>query len=652
MVLFKNSPYYSKPLRTTTSALVASSVTIGSSTITPSGAQSLADRVLDTYYMQNSEIESTPIGITAPASANFTNLTTGTAKGLGFPVTFYGSTSGTSSSWDPKLALWKVNSGGLTSGGLQSDNLLLQGNSLRAVNKDNTGAIYLQPQTNVVIPTATVLKFDGSSGDQGSGITSDPSGALHLTSTKCLKLEPTIAVTIPTGIPLLFDGTCFVDNVSYRSGIVNDTTTSRLIVGGQTGINLSSPPSGSINLITPTAPLVFGPNNAFPSLASDSTGNQLTASANAQLNLSAPNVLLPTSSRLSWGSMPNQTYIDTSQGFRMVNTLGDVGFSANGNVLLGPASDIIVPGNQDIIWKTINSMIGPDSQNRLAITTQSTPIVLDSGTSQSVIINGQQPVISLGNTGNQIASSPTNITISTPKTVGDSIVVASPEIIFQGHVIFQGSATTIESTNVQTQDPVIELGVGLPAGDVEDRGHISAYGNGNVAYWGYQPKTNVFAFLQNATDDGSGHYTGQAGTILSAALQLTTGNISSTNNGPIQLSGSSVGILNNAPFYLNPNLQAGYQYNATTSTIQLLNLKGYTFQNGDSIVSDGQNTHITATNNVIVDNNRLSFGAGPTVAATSSALNVTNVSALTLPPSTSLSSGTIVLQADETKQQL
>lgn len=652
MVLFKTAPQYAKPLRTTTADLVAASVTIGGSTITPSGAQAIADRVLDTYYMQNSQIEGTPIGITFPATAAFTNLTTGSSKGIGYPVTFYGNQIGTSAAWDPRNAVWQVKSGGQPNGGLQSDNLLLQGNTLRAVNANGQGPIYLSPQTNVVIPSTTYLKFDGSDSDSGTGIFADLSGALHFASSKCIKLEPQIAVTIPTGKPLLFDGQCYVDGVTYRSGIVNDAATSKLIVGGQTAVSLSTPPSGSVNISTIGVPLVFGPNNAFPSASANSGGDQLTFMANGQVNLTSPNVLIPATGRLSWGIMPNQTYIDATQGFRMVNTMGDVSLSANGHLNLGPASDVIIPGNQQLIWQTINSMIGPDAQGRLAIATKSAPIVLDSGTAQNIIINGSQPTINLGTTGNQISSSPTNITISTPKTTGDSIVVASPEIILQGNVVIQGSTTTIKSTTVQAEDPVIELGVGLSTGNVQDRGHISIYGNSNIAYWGYQPKTSAFAFIEKATDDGTGHYIGTLGSIQAASLQLSTGVISALpQTGPISINASSLNLTNNIPLYLNPLLSAGIQYNTSVGTVQLVGTNGLTFTGGASILSTDQALLRLNAANVKVDQNVLSFGAGPTLTASSTALTATNLTALNLPSSSTVNLGSIALTANETTKQ-
>ena len=391
-----------KPLRTS-DAIVASSVTIGSSTINANSAQSLSDRVLDTYYMQNSEIESTPIGTTFPATGNFTYLTTGSPKGVGFPVNFYSNTVGSSASWDPKQSLWKVTSGGQPNGGIQSDNLLLQGNSLKAVNADGTGAIYLTPQTNVVLPTATSLKFDGVDSASGSGIFGDPSGALHLTSSKCLKLEPQIAVTIPTGIPLFFDGTCSIENLAFRSGIVNDPTTFRLTVGGQNGINLSAPASTSVNITSPACPLILGPNASFPSISSDTTGSILYADALSQINLGAPNTLLPSNARLGWGSTPNTTYIDTAQGFEMVNTAGDVRLRGNGNVILGPAGDVLVPGNQMIQWPNYGYTIGPNATNQFTIHSDTSPIVLDSPAAQSVLIPGANPTLTIGNSGHIIS---------------------------------------------------------------------------------------------------------------------------------------------------------------------------------------------------------------------------------------------------------
>ena len=637
MVLTKPTQTYAKPLHIS-DQVVTASLTIGSSTITPGGAQSISDRVLDTYYIQNSQIENTVIGAQSPASGAFTFLTTGTSKGIGFPVTFYGSTAGTSAAWDPYNSVWKVTSNGQPNGGLQSDNLLIQGNTLKAVNANNQGPIYLTPQTNVVIPSSTFLKFDGIDSNSGSGIQNDTNGALVLQTSKCIKLQPVIAVTIPTGIPLLFDGICYVDGISYRSGIVNEATTSKLIVGGQNGIDLSTPPTAAISIKSPSTPLIFGPTSTYPSITGDTTGNNLSITANSQVNLSTSNVLLPTNSRLNWGSSPNMTYIDVKQGFEFVNTLGDVRLKGNGNIVLGPAGDIIIPNSQLLTWQNCSTSLGANGQNQFTIHTAQSPIILDSG-AQTIQILGSNPSVVFSDSGHLITATQKDLSITTPNSQSESITIASPEIILKGNVVVQGSSTTIETTNIQAKDPVIELGVGLSSGNVQDRGHISEYGaTATTAYWGYQPKVDAFAFLNQAVDDGTGHYIGQYGDLLSASISLSNGVINTPKSTSLKLETQSIDIMNNAPLYFNPTTMSGLQFSSVSNTLQVLNSPGISFDSGAALNINGPDIHLQAASAsdtqgaVIIDNNVLSFANGPVLSAGSQdMLTLTNTSNLQLP---------------------
>lgn len=590
--LSKSAPKYSKRL-IPDDTVVATAIAVGGTTVSGSSIGNLVAGVINSASITDSTIDSSTIGFGTPAAAVFTQLTVGAPQTPG-NVTFWGSPS-SFAKWVADKGLWYINSNGNPDGGLQVDQLRLQNNTLSSIN----GPLVLNPTTNVVMNPETRLKFDSSDSDTGTSIFGSAAGGLQLTSTACINLRPAIAVTIPTGIPLWFDGTCSSPVAPiYRSGLYNDPQTQRMLLGGQGGIAFSTKPGTPITLTTPNTALVFGPsgtNQSPPTLQGDADNGVLNIAAVTAIDLNSPNTILPPGGHIAWNPNFSTNYITGGNGPRNQSGItiaggdDDVRVQSNQNLVLGPAQDVIIPGAEHLLFPSVSASLGPNlTTGNLVIETRNgnSSVVLQAGSGKIAIPSGQQLQF-----GEFATTTQSNQSIGSG---GQSILnITAPQINLNGNVVVTGDNTFVRTEQLAANDPIVQLGLDLPAGNMQDRGWMAEYKERldpltAFTFMGWQPTTSSFSLLSETHDDGTGHYVaGSYGDLQMGNLVVT--NTITSRSGSLALNGSSIAIGDGVPLLIGTG-GAGFVSDSQSVYGNVLQVLESNLQFGNTLLHGGTTT--------------------------------------------------------------
>ncbi len=467
---------------------------------------------------------------------------------------------------------------------------MLQQNTLSSL----TGPLILNPATSVVIPATTPLQFGTVTGATSS-VYGSANGALQLTASKCINLNPQVAVTIPQGIPLWLDGTCSsaIDPM-YRSGFLNRANTGELVIGGAGGITMSNPPGQKIVLSTPNTPLVFGPLDlaGSPSIQGDPMNGTLNMTALNVIELTSPTTLLPPNGRIAWNPHAISNYITggngnkNQAGITLAGGDDDIIVQSNQHIKLGPAQSVIIPGNEPLEFPAASTSLGVIlTGNNFGFTSLSatSSFVFRAGSGTTQFPSGQS--VSFGD------SVLPNQTIQSSGT--DILNISAPQIHLNGNVVVTGGSTFLETTQLAADDPIVQLGLNLPAGDLQDRGWTAVYAERmdpllQSTFMGWQPKMNAFALLSETHDDGTGHYVAGTWGSLQAGNMTVQSTVSARSPTGLQLAGTSVGVGPGTPFTIG-NTGGGFLSDPNSiygSTLQVL---GNQLQFGSSTVQGGHN---------------------------------------------------------------
>jgi len=192
--------------------------------------------------------------------------------------------------------------------------------------------------------------------------------------------------------------------------------------------------------------------------------------------------------------------------------------------------------SNNMVWNETTSMLTAPNANITAGLTASNlrvtsianfvgGLCASGGTfSGSLTLNGNavttvaNTVSSITGTTNQITASGStgSVTLSLPSTL-----IAPGSLTVTGDLTVNGTTTTVNSTSVSVQDPLISIG-GLTngaapvAGDVKDRGILfqyydSSFSTGRTGFFGHDTSTGRFTYLPRTTAVSSEVVTGTAG---------------------------------------------------------------------------------------------------------------------------------------------
>jgi hypothetical protein len=285
------------------------------------------------------------------------------------------------------------------------------------------------------------------------------------------------------------------------------------------------------------------------------------------------------------------------------------GITLNGLSVLTSANGVTsvdgVTGAVDIIAGTGISITLPTGANK-GITLANTGVVGITGTANQVTVSGT--------TGSVTLSLPSAITTPGTLTVTGALT-ASSNVTVSGNLTVNGTTTTVNSTSVTVQDPLIAIG-GLTGnippvtGDVKDRGilfqHFATVGR--TGFFGHDTSTGRFTYLPATTSVSGEVVTGTAGIAEFAGIYgpqgslllagLCAGSVVSTinvNSGPVDgtiVYTSARNIFNSSSVFVQPTIElsssdSGGAYSVIQSGAGISN-KTFTLPNitGTGVVAD------------------------------------------------------------------
>ena len=151
----------------------------------------------------------------------------------------------------------------------------------------------------------------------------------------------------------------------------------------------------------------------------------------------------------------------------------------------------------------------------------------------------------------------------------------SGDVTVVGNLIVNGTTTTVNSTTITLDDPILTLGGDTVPGsdDNKDRGIEFRYHDGNTAklgFMGYDDSESKFTLLTDATNTTE-VFQGTKGTLIADIVGDVTGNADTATKVRI-LNPGSVGdrfvlFAEGSNVDNSPGVNAGVQYNTTSSTV-------------------------------------------------------------------------------------
>lgn len=150
-------------------------------------------------------------------------------------------------------------------------------------------------------------------------------------------------------------------------------------------------------------------------------------------------------------------------------------------------------------------------------------INLNSSTGTVIITNAG--VTGITGTANQLTANTNTgfVTFSLPSAITTpGSLTTTTDLTVGGNLIVNGTTTTVNSSTVTLQDPVIVLGGTVGINDTKDRGIQFNYGGGNTGFFGYDNSLTRFAFYTSATNTNE-VFVGTTGDAQFGNLFLGTG---------------------------------------------------------------------------------------------------------------------------------
>ena len=151
----------------------------------------------------------------------------------------------------------------------------------------------------------------------------------------------------------------------------------------------------------------------------------------------------------------------------------------------------------------------------------------------------------------------------------------SGDVTVVGNLIVNGTTTTVNSTTITLDDPILTLGGDTVPGsdDNKDRGIEFRYHDGNTAklgFMGYDDSESKFTLLTDATNTTE-VFQGTKGTLIADIVGDVTGNADTATKVRI-LNPGSVGdrfvlIASSSNADHSPGVNGSFKYNASTNTL-------------------------------------------------------------------------------------
>lgn len=354
----------------------------------------------------------------------------------------------------------------------------------------------------IIIPQGTFLQF-GETGSPLSVIYKEDSGIdLIVQSQGHIFLTPGTS-SYDVIVPI---GSSFVLNGETGSQKITSTSSTEMSISSSSFLNLKQI-SGGVKL-TESLPLIF--NNAITTkLTGDSMGNLLVNSGNS-INLvpSSGQITIPVNKRIELGDAGDYIGSTTLHDiiFNSTGTLGIISSentsitSTSGDILLTPSGtskNIIIPQNKSIILGNGGEYIRTDLANNIIISSSGNANItsnfgsINLSPSTHISIPYSKP-LRFGGSGENITGTPENLNIN-----------ASNSII-SGNLVVNGAMTTINSTTVTFEDPILTISGYTFSNDLKDRGIEFRYYNesAKLGFFGYDNTDGYFSYYTSATNTG------------------------------------------------------------------------------------------------------------------------------------------------------
>lgn len=496
---------------------------------------------------------------------------------------------------------------------------------------------------NITIPQGTILRF-GESGSPITGIFKEASGNdLIIQSQAHIFLTPGSSsndVILPSLSGLVLNG-------ENGSQYIKSISSTELEIKSSSFLNLKQI-SGGVRL-TEGLPLIFNQNETTK-ITSDGGGNMLVNSENS-INL-IPNsgqITIPINKRIELGS-PTSYIGSTGLNAILLSSSGTINSSSTGattitslsnNINLSPFGSVILPVSKSL---------------QLGGTTQT--ITGDPSGNVNYTSSGIQSITSTTSSINLTPSTSVNIPYTKPLQFGSSnesisgtsgnLLLTSGSTTTTGNFIVNGNVTTINSSTVTFDDPILTIGGDTTSvsDNNKDRGIEFNYYNivPKLGYFGMDDTDQTFMYIPDATNT-SEVISGSLGNVKFAggsftSLNLNSGTISnvntisSSNSLTIQpgsgqdlnfslSSGTNINIPVNVDLLFGGETNKIYSDGTDLHIVDSLVVDGSTIVNGDLTVTGNVNIAGGQTTNLTVD--RISIIGGG-VANVGSGSNLTFVS--------------------------
>lgn len=409
----------------------------------------------------------------------------------------------------------------------------------------NTGDLNLSVSGDVNIPENVGMTFGGDT----QKIEYDGS-SLVITSSGDINLEPTNDVRIPCDKGLILTG----NTIDIEHKIESDCTDLTIKATKTVG-------DSDINLVAKTN--VNIPQNVGLTFANDnhnivSNGANISINSSGDIDLTATNdINIPINVGLTIGN--DNTKIENNGSDVSINTDKNLITNASGNIsissiggdvsLISTVGDIyltpsdnnksiIIPQEVDIRLGVTTTNITSDGSNNLIINSGSKISIVSgddinlSATNQILIPIGVE--MEYGNPSQYISGDGTNLTVSS----GNNLNINSLRTIISGDLQVNGTTTTVNSTVLTIQDPIITLGgENEPTiDDNKDRGIEFKWHNGTEAkrgFFGFDDSIGCFTFIPDAINtaevmSGSPGCM-KIGDLNTTNVELNGGNITNSN---------------------------------------------------------------------------------------------------------------------------
>jgi hypothetical protein len=253
-------------------------------------------------------------------------------------------------------------------------------------------------------------------------------------------------------------------------------------------------------------------------------------------------------------------FVQTSQVKLPSGTTADAETGAAAHIRFDTDKGVYV-GHDGTDWTVLSGLSDVDQDTRITTETTSggdqdtltffagsaVPMMVANSTAVELTANSTlNPYLQAGEVkvqNNVVSSTNTNIYLN--PLSGDANNVLG-KVIVQGDLQVDGVTTTVNSTEITVDDPIMTLGgdTAPTTDDNKDRGIIFRYHTGveaKIGFFGYDDSNTEFVFINDATDTSS-VLTGNKGTARFGSLRLdgkvdVYGDTAITSNGQLLISG-------------------------------------------------------------------------------------------------------------------